>query len=154
MNTCHTSFSYILWAYGDHIMSKWSSRTSDERRRRNDDLSVIMDWRSFLSWQLRAWRFLPESRQIIRPFSRSVARGDSPSESSQYDLKRVRLLRLDILLNCHSSVSSGNIKYRSTYPLNYPLYPHLHTLPPFSPSLISLMVSVDVKHHVYLLTYP
>ena len=25
--------------------------------------------------------------------------------------------------------------------------------PPFSPSLISLMVSVDVKHHVYLLTY-
>ena len=26
-------------------------------------------------------------------------------------------------------------------------------LPPFSPSLISLMVSVDVKHHVCLLTY-
>ena len=26
----------------------------------------------------------------------------------------------------------------------------LHTPPPFSPSLISLMVSVDVKHHVYL----
>ena len=33
-----------------------------------------------------------------------------------------------------------------------PLFPHLHTpFPPFSPSLISLMVSVDVKHHVYLL---
>ena len=32
------------------------------------------------------------------------------------------------------------------------LFPHLHTpSPPFSPSLISLMVSVDVKHHVYLL---
>ena len=30
------------------------------------------------------------------------------------------------------------------------LSPNLHT--PFSPSLISLMVSVDVKHHVYLLT--
>ena len=32
---------------------------------------------------------------------------------------------------------------------------HLHAPPPppFSPSLISLMVSVDVKHHVYLLTY-
>ena len=36
---------------------------------------------------------------------------------------------------------------------------YLHTPPPpkqkqntFSPSLISLMVSVDVKHHVYLLT--
>ena len=29
------------------------------------------------------------------------------------------------------------------------LFPHLHT--PFSPSLISLMVSVDVKHHVYYL---
>ena len=33
------------------------------------------------------------------------------------------------------------------------LSPHLHTpFPPFSPSLISLMVFVDVKHHVYLLT--
>ena len=31
--------------------------------------------------------------------------------------------------------------------------PPLHApFPPFSPSLISLMVSVDVKHHVYLLT--
>ena len=30
------------------------------------------------------------------------------------------------------------------------LSPHLHT--PFYPSLISLMVSVDVKHHVYLFT--
>ena len=31
-----------------------------------------------------------------------------------------------------------------------PSSPHLHTpLPPFCPSLISLMVSVDVKHHVY-----
>ena len=30
------------------------------------------------------------------------------------------------------------------------LFPHLHTVfPSFSPSLISLMVSVDVKHHVY-----
>ena len=30
------------------------------------------------------------------------------------------------------------------------LFPHLHThFPPFSPSLISLMVSVDVKHHAY-----
>ena len=40
------------------------------------------------------------------------------------------------------------------------VFPHLHILiysslpppPPFSPSLISLMVSVDVKHHVYLIT--
>ena len=29
------------------------------------------------------------------------------------------------------------------------LIPHLHTLLPFSPSLISLMVSADVKHNVY-----
>ena len=30
------------------------------------------------------------------------------------------------------------------------LFPHLHTpFPPFSPSLISLMVSVEIKHHVY-----
>ena len=33
-----------------------------------------------------------------------------------------------------------------------PSSPHLHIpVPPFSPSLISLMVYVDVKHHVYLL---
>ena len=35
------------------------------------------------------------------------------------------------------------------------LFPNLHTSPPtapFSPLLISLMISVDVKHHVYLLT--
>ena len=32
------------------------------------------------------------------------------------------------------------------------LFPHLHApFPPFSPSLISLVVSVGVKHHVYLL---
>ena len=31
------------------------------------------------------------------------------------------------------------------------LFPHLHTpFPTFSPSLTNLMVSVDVKHHVYL----
>ena len=29
------------------------------------------------------------------------------------------------------------------------LFPHLHTPSPFSPSLISLIVSVEVKHHVY-----
>ena len=33
------------------------------------------------------------------------------------------------------------------------IYSHSSPFPPFSPSLISLMVSVDVKHHVYLLTY-
>ena len=34
------------------------------------------------------------------------------------------------------------------FPLPPPPYPIPH--PPFSPSLMSLMVSVDVKHHVYL----
>ena len=34
------------------------------------------------------------------------------------------------------------------------LLTHPYTLPSFSPSLISLMVSVDAKHHVYLLTHP
>ena len=34
------------------------------------------------------------------------------------------------------------------------LFPHLHTpFPPFPPSVISRTVSVDVKHHIYLLTY-
>ena len=32
------------------------------------------------------------------------------------------------------------------------LLTYILALPPFSPSLISLVVSVDVKHHVYLLT--
>ena len=31
--------------------------------------------------------------------------------------------------------------------------PPPYPLPPFSPSLISLMVTVDVEHHVYFLTY-
>ena len=34
----------------------------------------------------------------------------------------------------------------------FPLHPPPFPLPLFSPSLICLMVSVDVKHHVYLLT--
>ena len=34
-------------------------------------------------------------------------------------------------------------------PLHPPPYAHPH---PFTPSLISIMVSVDVKHHVYLVT--
>ena len=36
------------------------------------------------------------------------------------------------------------------------LFPNLHTSPPtapFSPLLISLMISVDVKHHHYLLGF-
>ena len=32
-------------------------------------------------------------------------------------------------------------------------YPSLYPLPPFAPSLTSLMVSVDVQYTVYLLTY-
>ena len=35
---------------------------------------------------------------------------------------------------------------------NHQSQPPQSPFPPFSPSLISLMVSVDVKHHVYLLT--
>ena len=38
------------------------------------------------------------------------------------------------------------------YTHNLPLPPPPYPLAPFSPSLISLMVSVDVRHHVYLLT--
>ena len=43
-------------------------------------------------------------------------------------------------------------RYKYNLPLPPPPYP-FPPPPPFSPSLISLMVSVDVKHHVYLLTY-
>ena len=35
----------------------------------------------------------------------------------------------------------------------FPLPPPPYLLPPFSQSLISLMVSVNIMHHVYLLTY-
>ena len=36
-----------------------------------------------------------------------------------------------------------------------PFFHPSHTpFPTFSPSLVSLVVSVHVKHHVYLLTYP
>ena len=51
-------------------------------------------------------------------------------------------------LRSHSDDDSFAIGIYSS-PLPTSPYP----LPPFSPSLISLMVSVDVKHHVYLLTY-
>ena len=37
-------------------------------------------------------------------------------------------------------------------PIPSPLPPPPPPPPPFSPSLISLMLSVDVKHHVYILT--
>ena len=40
----------------------------------------------------------------------------------------------------------------SRYVYNLPLPPPPYPPPPFSPSLISLMACVDVKHHVYLLT--
>ena len=40
--------------------------------------------------------------------------------------------------------------YSDRYIISLPLPPPLYPIPPFSPSLISLMVSVDVKHHVYL----
>ena len=42
------------------------------------------------------------------------------------------------------------IVYSDRYIISLSLFPHLHT--PFSPSLTSLMVCVDVKHHVYLLS--
>ena len=35
----------------------------------------------------------------------------------------------------------------------FPSSPTSIPLPPFSPSLINVMVSVDVKHHVYLFSY-
>ena len=35
MNTCHTSFSYILWAYDEHIMSKTDRQTDRDREKDN-----------------------------------------------------------------------------------------------------------------------
>ena len=47
----------------------------------------------------------------------------------------------------HGPILARLVSYKA---LPLPPYP---LPPPFSPSLISLAVSVDVKHHVYLLTY-
>ena len=43
-------------------------------------------------------------------------------------------------------------QFNDKYNYNLILPPPPYPLPPFSPSLISLTVCVDVKHHVYLLT--
>ena len=45
------------------------------------------------------------------------------------------------------------VKVSDRYIISLSLPPPPYPLPPFSPSLISRTVSVDVKHHVYLLTY-
>ena len=56
-------------------------------------------------------------------------------------------LNAGVILVVTASVATGIIIYN--LPLALPPYPLL----PFSQSLISLMVSVDVKHHVYLLLF-
>ena len=48
--------------------------------------------------------------------------------------------------------SGGDSVAIGIYSLSFPTSIPPTPLPPFSPSLLSLMVSVDVKHHVYLLT--
>ena len=70
-----------------------------------------------------------------------------------------------VLSLCPSQCYYGTLKWLSSLPVdagvilvvkvvyNLPLPPPPYLLPPFSQSLISLMVSVDVKYHVYLLTY-
>ena len=55
-----------------------------------------------------------------------------------------------IAAHLNAGHSGGDTVATGIYTL--PLPPPPYPLPPFSPSLISLMVSVDVKHHVYLLT--
>ena len=51
-------------------------------------------------------------------------------------------------LKCRSHSGGDNVAIG----IQISLLPHLHTpFPTFSPSLINLMVSVGVKHHVYLL---
>ena len=57
-----------------------------------------------------------------------------------------------VLIDTH--LNAGVILVVTVYSDRYiiSLSPHLHTpFSPFSPSLISLVVSVDVKHRVYLL---
>ena len=111
MNACHTSFSYILWAYGEHIMSKWSSRTSDQ----------------FI------WLVSEKKTEAVKAYliknsmgeggGGGVTGGGDWSEGSRKDWAELYV--------CIKQVSNDQSLF---------------------PSLISRTVSVDVKHHVYLLT--
>ena len=55
------------------------------------------------------------------------------------------------LIAAHPNAGAGVILVVTVQPqvYNLPLPPPPCSLPPFSPSLIHLTVSVDVKHHVY-----
>ena len=54
-----------------------------------------------------------------------------------------------IAAHLNAGHSGGDSVAIGTY--NLPVAPPPYPFSPFSPSLISLMVSVEVKHHVYLL---
>ena len=98
----------------------------------------------------------------VRLLSRTSVRFSFGSPSSLQ-----KLLSADILVVTLSLTIKETLKWLSSLPILMQesfwwwqcsdryllsLFPHLHTpFPPFSPSLISLVVSVDVKHHVYLL---
>ena len=72
-----------------------------------------------------------ETGKILPHTTRQPRNFSSGNRSTRHFLERVALYRLFNWLS---------------------LSPHLHTpFHPFCPSLISLVVSVDVKHHVYLL---
>ena len=57
-----------------------------------------------------------------------------------------------IAAHLNAGHSGGDSVAIGIYIYTLPLPPPPYPLAPFTPSLISLMVSVDVKHHVYLLT--
>ena len=56
----------------------------------------------------------------------------------------------DVHLHFHTAFDFWWWQCRDRYIISLPLPPPPYPLPTFSPSLISLVVSVDVKHRVYL----
>ena len=92
-------------------------------------------------------RWRPRSIALHSPFES----GCSATGSPVLQLVAVVLLLLGVTTQvcCNYASLLVFLTIPFTASVTSPSSPHLHT--PFSPSLMSLMVSVDVKHHVYLI---
>ena len=117
----------------------------------------------FLCWLLFRYPFHPRVTTVARKKSRSFCQ----KCRWQVTAKHAYTLRISVAciepcfgighnLSLICQMTSEDIKHQliiiTPHRCIVSLSPCLYPLPPFSPSLISLMVSVDVKHHVYSLT--
>ena len=117
------------------------------------------------------WLSLQVSLSPVNQFGLAVSRGTLVQYCFGSPFSSKRLWFVDTVSWLCPSLPTETLKWLSSLPILMQesfwwwqcsdryitsLSLHLHTPfpPPFSPSLISLMVTADVKHHVYLLTYP